>query len=169
MNTTSRGLLIAIPMIFTSSCALDQEDESPQTTRAVDTLSSAASTTCQVPAGRCHAAPGSANCDNCDPTAQGCSGDAVSVAGFTRSFPWGTIELRWSASCQTNWTRFTAGYSGFWDVSVERQSPHLRVGDVVSINGGGQHFTNMVFAPGPAQSCTNDVSSDNGACTGYTN
>lgn len=108
-------------------------------------------------------------CDNKDPIAQGCGADAVTVAGFAPSFPWGHIELRWSATCRTNWTRFTANYGAIWDVSVERLSPHLRVGDVVSINAGAQHYTNMVFAPGPAQACTNDVSSDNGACTGYTN
>lgn len=94
------------------------------------------------------------------------------MSGFTVTRPWGTIELRWSPSCHTNWTRFTAGYFGVWDVSVERKATahqtHLRVGEVVHIDRGGQWYTDMVYAPGPAQGCANDVSSDNGACTGYT-
>ncbi|MFD2416796.1 DUF2690 domain-containing protein [Amycolatopsis pigmentata] len=131
-----------------------------------------------APAQTCHDTPSdrpdlkTANCDSQDPVAGGCSADASTVPGFTRSYSWGTIELRWSPSCQTNWTRFTAGYSAVWDISVERQQTktqkHLRVNNVVNVAGGGQWYTDMVYAPGPAQACTNDVSSDNGACTGYT-
>jgi hypothetical protein len=132
-----------------------------------------------APATTCHDTPSNQpsqkikNCDRVDPIAGGCSGDAYSVPGFVRSNSWGTVELRWSPSCQTNWTRFTAGYSSVWDISVERQATssqtHLRVGDVVNVNGGSWWYTNMVYAPGPAQACTNDVNSDNGTCTGYTN
>jgi len=131
-----------------------------------------------APAQTCHDTPSdrpdlkTANCDRKDPVAGGCAADAYTVPGFTRTHSWGTIELRWSPSCQTNWTRFTAGYSAVWDISVERQQTktqtHLRVSNVVHVNGGGQWYTDMVYAPGPAQACTNDVSSDNGDCTGYT-
>ncbi|WP_179023651.1 DUF2690 domain-containing protein [Streptomyces sp. IMTB 2501] len=118
--------------------------------------------------GPCYTSPSQKNCDRQDPIKQGCNADAVTVAGFTVTRPWGKIELRWSNHCKTNWTRFTAAYESTWAVNVERQSPHLQVGEAVEIAAGGQHYTDMVYAPGPAQACANDVNSDNGACTGYT-
>jgi Protein of unknown function (DUF2690) len=46
-------------------------------------------------------------CDGLDPQSTGCSYDAVTVpvSGGTVSFSTGTIELRYSPTCGTNWGR----------------------------------------------------------------
>jgi len=166
-------ILLACPVF---SCGLDdipQEDISTEGTPArISTPTPSATPPIQkmCAAGACLANHTTANCDGCDPIQQGCASDAVTVQFNTGpAFWWGTLELRWSNKCQTNWTRFTANYGSVWDVSVERQSPHARVGDgPLSIASGGQHYTNMVYAPGPAQACANDSESDVGLCTGFT-
>jgi len=53
-------------------------------------------------------------CDGWDPQETGCSADAVTVASapiWDSSQPGvedGLVELRWSATCGTNWTRVTS-------------------------------------------------------------
>ena len=95
------------------------------------------------------------------------------MPGWTRNYNWGTLELIWSPSCRTNWTRFTPGFSGAWDVNVERAATstetHLRVQyPTYELQAGIAHYTDMVYAPGPAQACADNIDGDVGACTGYT-
>jgi hypothetical protein len=155
VGTTSLGIVLSVPSAGMAVAAPAQP---------------AAQTCHDTPAGRPDLK--TKNCDGKDPKDGGCAGDAYTVPGFTRTHSWGTIELRWSPSCQTNWTRFTAGYRSLWDISVERQQTktqsHLRVNNIVTVDGGAQWYTDMVYAPGPAQACTNEVGEDNGDCTGYT-
>lgn len=117
------------------------------------------------------AAVGCPGCHGQDPIATGCANDATTVLeGF---FSWGHLELRWSPSCQTNWTRFTANVSDTWEVSVHR-SDGASFGDLVlGLQAGQQWYTNMVYAPSlPAAACANVTGGDTGGCIrqpGYPN
>jgi len=51
----------------------------------------------------CQANPNDANCDGVDPEASGCAADAYTVASATGQA--GTVDLRYSPSCKTNWGR----------------------------------------------------------------
>jgi hypothetical protein len=58
--------------------------------------------------------------DNTDPAASGCSSDAYTLAStlVNRTVDGslvGTVELRWSPSCQTGWSRFSP-VGGVWGV-----------------------------------------------------
>lgn len=44
-------------------------------------------------------------CSGVDPDSSGCSAGAITVA--TKTNPAFTMDLRWSATCKTNWTRIT--------------------------------------------------------------
>ncbi|OXM61189.1 DUF2690 domain-containing protein [Amycolatopsis vastitatis] len=68
--------------------------------------------------------------DGLDPAAAGCSGSAVTADGATVRTPYGTLELRWSETCLTNWGRFLPSRSGFrFAVWVHRQEDNQSCGD----------------------------------------
>src|SRR5690348_315017 len=56
------------------------------------------------------------SCDNQDPTAMGCAGDAITHAsapivyddGVSRPVTYGMVEMRYSAACNAVWTRLTS-------------------------------------------------------------
>lgn len=59
--------------------------------------------------GPCLAAPSRANCDQQDPASEGCTGDAVTVAGGTMQATLADgmtfdVELEWSQKCGSDWT-----------------------------------------------------------------
>jgi len=98
-------------------------------------------------------------CDYQDPAATGCSAgsnNTASAAVTAGGVTYGTVELRWSPTCQTNWSRLTinAGGSnpnGYWrGVDVYRQSPAASA--FFDYYGAGSPvFGNMLYSPGCAK------------------
>jgi hypothetical protein len=98
-------------------------------------------------------------CDDQDPIATGCSAGSYTVTSAPVTLggtSYGTVELRWSPTCQTNWSRVTvtaggSNPSGWWrDADVERQSPYAY--DGFSYNGAGSPiYGDMLYAPGCAE------------------
>jgi hypothetical protein len=98
-------------------------------------------------------------CDYQDPIATGCSAGANNTASAAVTYGgvnYGTVELRWSPTCQSNWSRLTinAGSSnpnGYWrGVDVYRQSPYaLAYFDYYGT--GSQVYGNMLYSPGCAK------------------
>ncbi len=93
-------------------------------------------------------------CDHLDPVATGCSAGSTTVTSAAIGGV-GTVELRWSPTCQTNWSRVTiaaggANPSGFWRYAdIYRQSPAAH--DYFDFNGNGSPvYGNMLYAPGCA-------------------
>lgn len=97
-------------------------------------------------------------CDHQDPAATGCSAGSYTVTSAPitiGSTVYGTVELRWSPTCQTNWSRVTVASGGsnpnaWWRYAdVYRQSPYAY--DLFSYNGSGSPvYGNMLYAPGCA-------------------
>src|SRR5262249_37962634 len=107
------------------------------------------------------------SCDGQDPAATGCDATASTVDSIPTSF--GTIDLRFSSACQTNWVRIT-GYPGggtslCLDVAdLDRNVViHFCVPTPIS---AGTHFGNMVFSP--AQNCAEGAVLRNGVQIGGT-
>lgn len=93
-------------------------------------------------------------CNGVDPNTTPCASDAVSVAGATRSiFRNGTsivigqVELRWSASCGTNWARVSRTDGAF----AEGMYATITRSDGVSYTdfhtGFSSIWSRMVYAP----------------------
>lgn len=117
-------------------------------------------------AGQASAAPvgvaatcGGYGCDNQGPAATGCSAGSNNTASAAVTYggvSCGTVELRWSPICQTNWSRLTIGAggsnpNGYWrGVDVFRQSP---AGSAYfdHYGSGSPVFGNMLYAPGCAK------------------
>lgn len=91
-------------------------------------------------------------CDGRDPEVTGCAASAVTVDSVTTSF--GTFDLRFSRTCQTNWVRtnnFSGGASELgMDVEDIQRGIYILF-DSSSPGAAGTHFGNMVFSP--AQDC----------------
>lgn len=123
----------------------------------------------------CIDSPSRELCDEVDPVEGGCVDGSYPLQDFTVSGPGygGTLQLMWSPNCQTNWARFTPDFDGIFEVSVERQDPHLRLEYpwwlAEGMRAGVPYWTDMVYAPGPAQACVNEINGEPpGGCTGYT-
>jgi hypothetical protein len=116
------------------------------------------------------------NCDNRDPVQTGCAANVTSVTQAT--WPTGTIELRWSTDCWTNWSRFTPSSSSggvgvhIW---VERESAANDGGIPAKVGGKygftidtsvGPYWGNMLYSPGPARACFN-VNTGPAHCTNW--
>jgi hypothetical protein len=93
-------------------------------------------------------------CNGVDPNTTPCASDAVSVAGATRnifrngtSILIGQVELRWSASCGTNWARVsrTDGAIGDGMYGTIRRSDGVSYTDFHS--GSSSMWSRMVYAP----------------------
>lgn len=93
-------------------------------------------------------------CNGVDPNTTPCASDAVSVAGATRSiFRNGTsivigqVELRWSASCGTNWARVsrTDGATADGMYATIRRSDGATYTDFHT--GFSSIWSRMVYAP----------------------
>jgi len=96
-------------------------------------------------------------CNGVDPyTAQCASGSYDVLTGY---FVGGLLELRWSPTCQTNWTRFTPANNEGYEIWVTRLSDGVFAGNGLwysyfFTNGSGVlHWGDMVYSPGPAQAC----------------
>jgi hypothetical protein len=97
-------------------------------------------------------------CDHADPVATGCSAGSYTVVSapvVLGATSYGTVELRWSPTCQTNWSRVTVAAGGSnpngWlrYAEVDRQSPSAYDGYPYYGNGSPV-FGNMLYAPGCA-------------------
>ncbi len=67
-------------------------------------------------------------CNGLDPIATGCANDAITVktTGGTTSFRTGTIELRYSPTCGTNWGRVVSSVGSVQlTVSIRRETDKL--------------------------------------------
>ncbi len=82
--------------------------------------------------------------DGTDPVATGCDRTATTVA--STPVDGGTLELRWSSSCRTNWGRFTGGNVGYVAVWVYRQADNQWCGDQSGNGCGGQWWLNGAYS-----------------------
>ena len=95
-------------------------------------------------------------CDYQDPIATGCSSGAYTVASAPITYQgitYGTVELRWSPTCQTNWARTTVNnsYLGLTRyANVYRESPFAQA-DWHYTGPGNPVYGNMLYAPGCAE------------------
>jgi hypothetical protein len=98
-------------------------------------------------------------CDYQDPVATGCASGSytVSSAAVSRNgVQYGTVDLRWSPTCQTNWSRVWVGAGGSNPnhyeryVWVERQSPSAYVG-FDYYGDGSPVYGWMLYVPGCAK------------------
>ena len=102
-------------------------------------------------------------CDGQNPATTGCSADAYTVqtAVFGNSF----VELRYSPTCGTNWSRvFSKVGATFIVTRIQRQSDGL----TYTFAGGNFNFaySAMVYAPKVAARACGGVGSISG-CTAY--
>jgi hypothetical protein len=84
-------------------------------------------------------------CDGLDPEATGCARDAytVRVSGGTVSFRTGTIELRYSPTCGTNWGRVLSNIgSARLTVSIRRHDGLF----YFAVGSGVRLWSPMVYA-----------------------
>lgn len=125
----------------------------------------------QVPVSTYAATCSGTGCNGKDPQSSGCASGATTVA--TAYFTGGYVELRWSATCQTNWARVvsTSG-NKYLKAYIVQQN----VGELYASNVYGQStYSPMKYAPTGQiyiQACgfmatqpNTDVGSGN--CTGF--
>lgn len=79
-------------------------------------------------------------CSGKDPESTGCSADAVTVA-YT-PYRYGTLDLRWSNTCKTNWARINSSYTGSLQA---RQSTGYTQG--FSSSNASYSWTKMIYSP----------------------
>ncbi|KJK49669.1 hypothetical protein UK23_13035 [Lentzea aerocolonigenes] len=89
------------------------------------------------------------SCNDKDPVATGCSSGST-VADSSPMYPSGTAELRWSPTCKTNWVRITNYPGGDSGLRITVWSSSDRVG-FIAPGTPGNHWGNMVYAPGCAR------------------
>lgn len=58
-------------------------------------------------------------CSGQDPESTGCSADAFTTTSYNNSQF--SLQVRWSPTCKTNWTRLTMYSPGFWGCSSSGQ------------------------------------------------
>jgi hypothetical protein len=80
--------------------------------------------------------------DGKDPNATGCDVGASTVRSATGTY--GKVELRWSNSCKTNWTRIVPNSSKYSTYGKIRRATD---GKNYSKSGAGSIWTPMVYAP----------------------
>jgi hypothetical protein len=77
-----------------------------------------------------------------DPHGTACEADARTIR--YRSNYYGRVELRWSNTCKTNWTRISANRSSYrTEAKVQRSSDRR----IYTNSGTGSIWTRMVYAP----------------------
>lgn len=86
----------------------------------------------------CKASPSNTNCNDVDPYTSGCSTDAYTVGwvAYDRGeLGLGQIELRYSPSCKTNWSRWPAAQNQGWSYQM-----YVLRDDGYKVNGV-EHYT----------------------------
>jgi hypothetical protein len=111
-------------------------------------------------------------CDYKDPIATGCNAGSYTVTSASITYQgvnYGTVELRWSPTCQTNWARTTVGSSYLgkerW-ASVYRQTPYATA-QWHYTGPGNPIYGNMLYAPGCAEAEGNVWISSGNIATGW--
>jgi hypothetical protein len=93
-----------------------------------------------------------AGCNNLDPSATGCDSGAITVEtqNITQNGSSIRVELRWSSTCQTNWSRVTNTSSGFRYMKAWTQQSGVS-GEIYprygSGNPGATLWSGMKYAP----------------------
>ncbi len=85
--------------------------------------------------------------DGKSPSGTVCEQDATTVASQSNSY--GKVELRWSNTCKTNWTRVVPNSSSYSTYGKIRRTSD---GRSYTTSGTGTRFTAMVYAP-TVQAC----------------
>jgi len=82
-------------------------------------------------------------CNGLDPVATGCARDGITVTGGTVTFRTGTIQLRYSPTCGTNWGRVFSniGNAQLW-ASIRRDDGRF----YFTVGSGTRLWSPMVFA-----------------------
>ncbi len=102
-------------------------------------------------------------CNNIDPATTSCPTGAYTVQTKTiyrngTTTPIGYVELRWSPSCQTNWSRVTrtdGAYAEGMYATIKRYSNNVLVNSYTKFKSGStQMWSNMVYAPNPPYCAT---------------
>lgn len=104
-------------------------------------------------------------CSGRDPQSTGCSADGQTVASTTvtyteltpgvdppsREIEVGWLDLRWSPTCKTNWSRLTLyGSAPFSEVVVTQDTGYTqsyRTTGWTGRSGVGTYWTNMIYSP----------------------
>lgn len=105
-------------------------------------------------------------CSGQDPNTTGCANDAKTVAtaritthedvidadGGHRVYrDMGTVELRWSQKCKTNWARANVHSAGpVYKVIAEQDTGYSQVKETAGFQGGtepGIFYTGMIYSP----------------------
>jgi hypothetical protein len=104
----------------------------------------------------CAASPSHSNCDGVFPSGACTSGTyyvvdtapLINSAGES-SNSYGYVQLWWSKTCQTNWSRLVINVSGLWfeNPAVHRQTGSPADEGAVWEGGPGAYLSPMVYAP----------------------
>jgi hypothetical protein len=109
----------------------------------------------------CANSPSSANCDGTDPSYCSTLNSSTPLSWYDSSdFGGFTLNLRWSAGCETNWAQIIISQPINWlttcfDIRVTNESN----GHTGNIPGGvcgpsdNDYWSNQVYSPGPAYVC----------------
>jgi hypothetical protein len=94
----------------------------------------------------CRAFPSAANCDYQDPVVAGCDTDAITLASKQISgwpyYDW--VEQRYSAACQSRYTRYTAADGIVSEVILTRVNPSTRI---TYAHNGTLNYTDLLYCP----------------------
>lgn len=97
-------------------------------------------------------------CNEKDPVTTGCSSGST-IADTAPMYNGGRAELRWSPTCRTNWVRVSNYSGGDSALRITVWTSSDRVG-FVAPGTPGNHWGNMVYAPGCARGEVLYVDSD---------
>jgi hypothetical protein len=79
-------------------------------------------------------------CSGQDPQSSGCSADAYTVTSV--GYNGGTLEVRWSPTCKTNWARINVGWSGYFRIQQTTGYDQHYSG-----TNGSFWWTKMIYSP----------------------
>ncbi len=79
-------------------------------------------------------------CSGQDPESTGCSAGAYTVTSV--GYNGGTLEVRWSPTCQTNWSRINVGWSGYFRIQQSTGYEQHYSG-----TNGTYWWTKMIYSP----------------------
>jgi uncharacterized protein DUF2690 len=79
-------------------------------------------------------------CSGQDPETTGCSAGAYTVTSV--GYNGGTLEVRWSPTCKTNWARINVGWSGYFRIQQTTGYQQHYSG-----TNGTYWWTSMIYSP----------------------
>ena len=92
-------------------------------------------------------------CSGRDPMSTGCANDAITTA--TANFSTGSVQVRWSPTCKTNWTRLVVyptgrscmNYGSLWAVQDTGYRQSTEVPFVCNTYSTTTYWTPMIYSP----------------------